>query len=110
MNGKRVRSQFTFRSLFACALASAALACSDALPPYIGDYDAGGPVHEDATPGVCATPAPGCPCPEAGAKFDCGRIYRVSGDHTDCAEGFMTCQGGDAGWGACVGPTIWDGG
>lgn len=95
-----------------CALAcAAALACSvEPAPPSIGDGITATP-HADAaatSDDPCATPAPGCPCGDAGAKIDCGLVYRISGTHVDCAPGVMTC-GDDGGWGACVGPSIYDG-
>jgi hypothetical protein len=96
-------------SLVLCGL----VGCSDAsTPPYIADTE-GGPVIErdhDAAPEVpCATPATGCPCTEAGAKFDCGRVYRISGAYVSCSEGFLTCEE-DGGWSECVGDSIYDGG
>lgn len=99
--------------LLACALAAACLAaCSDARPPPIANPDASGKVPIDGggvTVPPCATPAPGCPCDDAGAQSYCGLVYRVSGTHVDCSPGYLTCQD-DGGWSACEGAAIYDGG
>ena len=78
------------------------------MPPYLGDTD-GGINNGDVIVVPCQSPAPGCPCAEAGATYDCGKVYRIVGTHVDCAEGSMTCED-DGGWGACLGPTVYDGG
>lgn len=103
-NVMRIHLQFVFGlSLFA------ATACSAAPPPMIGDSDSGLPPRDDAALGACEVPAPGCPCTDPGKKIGCGTIYRKSGTHVDCSEGYITCQD-DGEWSDCVGPTVWDGG
>ncbi len=83
-------------------------ACSDGnQPPPISDTDAA-IVNDAGTIVPCSTPAPGCPCAEAGAQVYCGVVYRKSGTHVDCSPGYLTCQG-DAGWGSCIGDSIYDG-
>ena len=84
-------------------------ACSDtAMPPPLGDYDGGLPKSDVAAPPPCSTPAESCPCDDAGAQYSCGTIYRVSGTHVDCSNGYLTCQANGT-WSACQGPTIWHG-
>lgn len=97
-----------------CALACAATAaCSASQPPPISDTDGGvGKVPIDSSvppPDPCAAPAAGCPCTDAGAQVYCGKVYRVSGTHIDCSDGYLTCQD-DGGWSGCVGDAIYDGG
>jgi len=84
--------------------------CSDgAQPPPLGDHDGGGPSTGDVSaPPPCSTPAQNCPCDDAGAQFSCGIIYRVSGTHVDCSQGYLTCQA-DGTWSACEGPSIFQG-
>ncbi len=93
------------------ALATFALvsACSDAMPPPLADEDAQAPRTEPRAVDACATPAPGCPCADAGAQIGCGLVYRRSGSHVDCSPGFLTCKD-DGEWSACIGDAIWDGG
>ncbi len=86
------------------------LACSDAgAPPTIGDVEGGLVQGHGTTSSPCSTPAPGCACSDAGAQHDCGRVYRTSGQYVSCEEGKMTC-GDDGVWGACIGPSVYDGG
>ncbi len=87
--------------------------CSAAGPPFVTDGDGGSPpVERDATPAdevtLCGMPAPGCPCAEAGATVDCGRVYRISGTYVTCSEGVLTCQD-DGGWSACIGDSTYSG-
>jgi hypothetical protein len=100
-----------------CALValscSAFAACSDgAQPPPIGDPDSGTikipPDDDAANVAPCSTPAPGCPCADAGVQFYCGVVYRKSGSLLECSPGYLTCQD-DGGWSGCIGPTIYDG-
>jgi hypothetical protein len=85
------------------------IACSDGAPPPIQDSDGGPNTKTDAAPVLCGSPSQGCPCEDAGAKFDCGKVYRISGKHVDCSEGYLTC-GTDGKWGACIGASVYDGG
>jgi len=89
------------------------IGCSDAgLPPLISDSDAAPTRDEDAAFVAippCASPAPGCPCADAGEKVDCGRVYRIVGDYVTCSEGFMKCEK-DGTWSTCIGDSIYDGG
>ncbi len=99
-----------------CALAALLcggfVACSDGTPPPISDPDSATlkvPPNDDAASvPPCSTPAPNCPCAEAGAQYYCGIVYRRSGDLLECSPGYLTCQD-DGGWSGCVGPTIYDG-
>jgi hypothetical protein len=105
-----VRSASARRFLvFAACVGSLIAACSDAGPPPIQDSDGGPNNKTDAAPIPCSSPAQGCPCDDAGAKFDCGKVYRISGNHVDCSEGFLTCQSSGK-WGACIGASVYDGG
>jgi hypothetical protein len=88
---------------------SGTVACSDnAVPPPIEDTDGGPITAPDSSLPPCATPAPGCPCADAGAQSYCGVIYRKSGTYVSCSPGYLTCQD-DGGWSACEGPTVYDG-
>ena len=92
------------------ALAAAIVGCSAAdTPPMIGDGDAAPPPTVEHDSGACASPAAGCPCQDVGAQVGCGTIYRISGSHVDCSEGYFTCQE-DGKWSDCVGPSVFDGG
>ncbi len=92
----------------AIGLASIGLAgCSDRNPPPLGDYDGGGdgsPLN-DVYVAPCSSPAPGCPCPDAGMSEICGTIYHYSGTYVTCSKEYITCQS-DGTWSACVGPTV----
>ncbi|HEY1957240.1 MAG TPA: hypothetical protein VGH28_16590 [Polyangiaceae bacterium] len=88
----------------------ASTACSAGAPPFMQDGD-GGIIVERSDAEVaeaCDQPAEGCPCTDVGTKAYCGMTYRVSGDHVDCSPGYFTC-GDDGRWGACIGPSIYDG-
>jgi hypothetical protein len=96
----------THRCIILFALA---LACSsESMPPPMRDDDTADASSTPSALDLCATPAPGCPCADAGEEIDCGLVYRISGSHVDCAPGTMTC-GDDGGWGACIGPSVYDG-
>ncbi|CAN5261770.1 hypothetical protein BH09MYX1_BH09MYX1_17750 [soil metagenome] len=84
----------------------AIVACSgDDHPPILDTKDAAF-LKDVAVGEPCQTPAPGCPCPDAGSEEYCGVIYRVVGDHVDCAKGSMKCT--DEGtWGKCEGPSVY---
>ncbi len=94
--------------MFAASALAMIASCSDGAPPVISDSDGGPNTKTDAAPVTCSTPATGCPCDDAGAQVDCGKVYRISGNHVDCSEGYMTCESGK--WGACVGASVYDGG
>src|SRR5262245_59263826 len=50
----------------------------------------------------CATPGhEGCPCDEAGASVECGKVVEQKDDYTTCSMGHAWCDGQT--WGACVG-------
>ena len=84
--------------------------CSDAnTPPPISDSDGGPDKGADVNaPPPCSTPAEGCPCPDAGAQYYCGVIYRVSGSYITCSPGYLTCEANGS-WGPCEGPAVYDG-
>ena len=112
MNRKRAfHMQTGLRTFLALsALAIALFGCSAAdTPPMISDGDAAPPPTETHDSGACASPAAGCPCQDVGAQVACGTIYRISGSHVDCSEGYFTCQE-DGKWSDCVGPSVFDGG
>lgn len=91
----------------AMACASVAVACSgDDRPPILDNGDSGSIDKDTGTTAPCQTPAPGCPCPDAGVEEYCGVIYRVVGNHVDCAKGYMTCTP-EGTWGKCEGPSVY---
>lgn len=80
-------------------------ACSDRPPPPLGDNDSS--TTDDVVIVPCATPAPTCPCPEAGVQESCGTVYHYSGSYVTCSKEYMTC-GDDGTWGSCVGPQVFN--
>ena len=99
-------------ALVAALVCGVAAACSDGGPPPIGDSDSAIPIGDSSIVNVpCLSPAPDCPCNDAGAQFACGNVYRISGTHVDCSPGYLTCNANDDGgtWSACVGASIYDG-
>jgi hypothetical protein len=105
MERMRISAFVASLAILGCAFA----ACSDGLPPPISDSDASPPPRVDSGPvAPCASPAPGCPCADAGAQVSCGLVYRISGTHVDCSPGYLTCEV-DGGWSDCVGASIYDG-
>jgi hypothetical protein len=87
------------------------IGCSDpGMPPPIQDSDGGIIGDNDGSTQIvpCSTPSASCPCSDAGAKYYCGVIYRVSGKHVDCSPGYLTCQD-DGTWSECLGAQIYDG-
>lgn len=68
-----------------------AIACSaDDHPAVLESKDAAGLTKDVVSGEPCETPTSGCPCGDAGAQEYCGVIYRVVGNHVDCAKGYMT--------------------
>ncbi len=95
-------------SVVVMATASLVVACSgDDRPPVLDTGDSGTVPKTDSGPvDPCQTDSPGCPCADAGTEKYCGVIYRVVGNHVDCAKGYMQC-GDDGKWGKCEGPTVY---
>lgn len=92
-------------------LSGGVTACSNGdMPPPLGDTDAKVIVvtGDAASDGPCDPPKEGCPCSAPGDQLYCGVVYRVSGNHVDCAKGYQTCRP-DGGWGPCEGPAVFTG-
>ena len=108
MNGILPRRVLSFVLVVVAACASTAIvACSgDDHPAVLEAKDASGLTKDVVSGEPCETPATGCPCVDAGAEEYCGVIYRVVGNHVDCAKGYMKC-GPDGTWGTCEGPTVY---
>ena len=96
-------------------LAAGLVSCgtSSDIPAYApGVYDNGsrdgGSIGGDSgtvSAATCDVPGTaGCPCTEAGATSDCGRIDYVSGDYVTCVMGTSQCDGTH--WGVCSGNRI----
>ena len=98
-------------------LVPAAVACSstDAPPAYVptgtkpvtpeDKGDAGSDLDSGlAAPSCSVAGTAGCPCTEANATAECGRIDYVSGDYVTCVMGTSRCDGTQ--WGPCEGNRI----
>lgn len=90
--------------VFVFSFASIAVAaCSDSLPPIIGESDASG--NKDVYVEPCSMPTAGCPCSEAGASEICGTEFHYSGSYVTCSKQYITC-GDDGMWGPCKGAIV----
>jgi hypothetical protein len=82
------------------ALATVA-SCSSQNADQAGNGTSGG-VGPGGT--VCSLGVEGCPCDQAGATIECGKVISHEGDYVTCSMGRTSCIGGK--WAACEGDRI----
>ncbi len=91
-------ARWTAGSVIAGVVAALVAACGDASHP---PADNGSATLLDAsTIEPCSVPTAGCACSPDGQKASCGYVKETFGNYVACAQGSMTCTGGQ--WGPCV--------